>query len=87
MAELVSNYGVWVVAAIVIAASLLNFAWLSFDGTPPHWDSANHLTSAIGYRDLLSSAVRGAAGTPVAVLTRLLHMYCGAHVAHAPRAQ
>src|SRR6188474_3890955 len=64
----------WLVAGVVLASCALNFVFLSFDATPPHWDAANHLLSAMDYRALLVGAVNGEAGGPVAVLKQLVHV-------------
>ena len=41
------------------AACLLNFVWLSYDTTPPQWDGAGHLLSAMRYRALLANLLHG----------------------------
>ena len=64
----------WSVAGIAVAACLLNFLWLSFDRTPPHYDAANHLLSALNYRELLASVISGTAGTPLEILKRMVHI-------------
>ena len=66
--------GILLVAAVTLGASALNFVWLSFDATPPHWDSANHLLSALDYRDLVGRAVRGQAGGPITALKEFVHV-------------
>jgi hypothetical protein len=66
--------GMLLVGGIAVLAAALNFVWLSFDATPPHWDAANHLLSALEYRELLASAIRGQAGGPIAVLKQLVHV-------------
>src|SRR3954471_13810711 len=66
--------GAWLVGCITLAACALNFVFLSFDATPPHWDAANHLLSALDYRALLASAVHGQAGGPMPVLKHLVHV-------------
>jgi 4-amino-4-deoxy-L-arabinose transferase-like glycosyltransferase len=63
-----------ILAGIILAACWLNYLWLSFDARPPHWDAANHLLSALNYRDILTSVINGSAGSPVQVLKRLLHV-------------
>ena len=64
----------WLVAGIAAAACLLNYVWLSVDARPPHWDAANHLLSALNYRDVLAGVIEGTAGAPLEVLKRLLHV-------------
>src|SRR3954465_4471502 len=64
----------WILAGIVAAACLLNYVWLSFDARPPHWDAANHLLSALNYREVVAGIISGSAGSPVQVLKRLLHI-------------
>jgi len=64
----------WLVGGIILVSCALNFVFLSFDATPPHWDASNHLLSALDYRELLVSAVQGQAGGPIAVLKQLVHV-------------
>src|SRR5687768_13936626 len=64
----------WWVAGIAVAACVLNFLWLSFDRTPPHYDASNHLLSALNYRELLSNVIGGTAGTPLEILKRMVHI-------------
>lgn len=64
----------WLVAGIGLAVCLLNYMWLSFDKTPPHWDSANHLLSALKYREVFLSAIQGTGGPPLQILKSLVHI-------------
>ena len=59
------------------AACLLNFAWLSYDTTPPQWDGAAHLLSAMRFRELFASLLHGnfeAEGGFVELLWRFVHV-------------
>ena len=67
---------VWPLVVIIGAACLLNFAWLSYDTTPPQY-AAGHLLSALKYRKLLTSLVHGRVGAEggfVNLLGRLVHV-------------
>ncbi len=67
----------WQLLALTGAACLLNYVWLSFNKTPPHWDSANHLMSALNYRQVFSDLFHGSFGGhggAVNFLRRLVHV-------------
>jgi 4-amino-4-deoxy-L-arabinose transferase-like glycosyltransferase len=48
----------WIVVALLcVAVSALNYAWLTRNTLPPHWDAANHMMSALKYHDVLSQCM------------------------------
>src|SRR5262245_7159875 len=60
-----------IVGGLCFAASLLNYLWLIYDTTPPHWDYAGHLLSAYHYRQAFQSFFSGDAGV-VALVKRIV---------------
>jgi hypothetical protein len=45
------------VTAIVAAVAAANAVWLSANTVPPHWDQANHMISALKYRDISATCL------------------------------
>ena len=43
-----------ILALLVSTVGVLNYFWLSQNTVPPHWDAANHMTSAMTYHGVLS---------------------------------
>ena len=40
---------------LLLAFACTNMFWLSYDTAPPHWDTANHMLSALKYHEAMSS--------------------------------
>ena len=43
-----------ILALLVSTVGVLNYFWLSQNTVPPHWDAANHMTSALTFHGVLS---------------------------------
>jgi len=68
----------WAIGAVLAVCAvgiLLNYLWLYADSTPPHWDYANHLNSAIHYREALSGLLPGSSWKGLLpTIKRLVHI-------------